>query len=80
MAIIVFLLTDKVFGCKRLAGFEGAVSRVSRDLASFEILFSSSLFLVQFFIFLAVETLFSRAAFCYRGRFSLILSLTLTTL
>lgn len=52
MAIIVFLLMDEVFAWKSPAGFEGAVSRVSRDFASFEMFFPPLFFfLVQFSFF-----------------------------
>lgn len=61
---------DKVFGYKGLLRFEDAVAHVSRDFASFK----------SFGLILTEETLFSCCVFCYRGRFSLILSLTLITL
>lgn len=48
MAIIVFLLMDKVSGWTRPASFEEAVSRVSRDFSSFNFFF---FFLPQFLFF-----------------------------
>lgn len=42
---------DEVFAWKRPAGFEGAVSRVSRDFASFETFFLPLFFFGPIFIF-----------------------------